>query len=106
MSSKPTPQAIEELLKRFDPHRSASSPNIHPCEGAEFHSPRPLITKGYRLPDGRTFWLCATCKDNVDTFVFLWEKMGGLEWSIQRCFGNNVRTIAHMVVTSMGKGDK
>jgi hypothetical protein len=99
MPHKPTPKAIEDLLAK-EPHREANSPNEHPCEGAEFHSPRPLRVHGYRLPNGKSFWLCGTCKDNIDTYVTLWEQTGGFSWSIQRCFGNNVRLVANMVIQS------
>lgn len=100
MSQKPTPPAIESLLHKFDEHRDANSPNIHPCEGAEFHSPRPLKVHGYRLPDGKSFWLCGTCKDNIDIYIYLWEKNGTINWSVQRCFGNYARRIADMIIES------
>jgi hypothetical protein len=100
VSAKPTPKVVEELLDRYDPARSNTDPNIHPCEGAEFHSPRPLTTHRYRLANGQSFWLCGTCKDNIDIYVFLWEKNNGLDWSVQRCFGNNARTVASVVLST------
>lgn len=100
MPNKPTPSAIESLLEAYDFHREATNPNVHPCEGAEFHSPRPLKVHGYRLPNGKSFWLCGTCKDNIDTYVYLWEQNDGLVWSVQRCFGNHARRIGDMLVNS------
>lgn len=104
MSQKPTPRAVEELLTQLEPHRASTSPNDHPCEGAEFHSPRPLRTHGYRLHNGRSFWLCLTCKDNIDVYVFLWESQGGLPWSIQRCFGNQTRNIGNVIIADRLNG--
>ena len=97
---KPTPPAVESLLRQFDSHREASNPNVHPCEGAEFHSPRPLKVHGYRITGGHNFWLCGTCKDNIDTYIYLWEQNNGLDWAIQRCFGNHVRRISDMIINS------
>jgi hypothetical protein len=104
MSHKPTPRAVEELLSRLEPHRASSNPNEHPCEGAEFHSPRPLRVHGYRLPSGRSFWLCGTCRDNIDTYVTLWEKTGGFDWAIQRCFGNSARNVASIIIADRLNG--
>jgi hypothetical protein len=98
MTRKPTPKAVESLLTQFDPKRGSTNPNEHPCQGAEFHSPRPLQVHGYRLSNGTSFWLCGTCRDNVSVYVTLWEKTGGFDWSIQRCFGNCVRNLANLII--------
>lgn len=83
----------------------------HPCEGAAFHSPRPLFTKSTSLvladwwgerpmrdapwvfaPDA---WLCGTCRDNMTILLqMLHATDGELDWAIRREFGNNLRALA------------
>lgn len=78
------------------------------CEGAKFHSPRPLLVQEYVVtqvtlvacagvtPQGeQTAWLCGTCADNVRVALALLAAHGGaLPWQALREFGNSVRAIA------------
>lgn len=81
------------------------------CEGAAFHSPRPLFVKDTRLvleewwgenPE-REFWvwapqawLCGTCRDNLAILLqMLYATNGELDWAIRREFGNALRAHAN-----------
>lgn len=100
MVYKPTPEIVEVLLAVYNIQRDLNSPNKHNCEGAEFHSPRPLQVHGYRLSNGNAFWLCGTCKDNLDIYLYLWDHNKGLGWDVQRCFGAKIRGLANIVINS------
>lgn len=64
------------------------------CQGAKFHSPRPLAVHAYVLPDKHVIYLCGTCRDNLGVYLFLWNAEGGLDWETKRCFGNQIRNVA------------
>lgn len=80
------------------------------CEGAAFHSPRPLFVRPTRLvleawwdadhphpswamaPDA---WLCGTCRDNLAILLqMLHATDGALDWEIRREYGNLLRALA------------
>lgn len=80
------------------------------CEGALFHSPRPLFTQHTVLvkpewwgesPE-HAYWtmaprasLCGTCRDNLDILLqMLYATDGDLDWPTRREFGNNLRALA------------
>lgn len=81
------------------------------CEGAVFHSPRPLFV--HWVPLVREEWwtefegpgpnpgfapraaLCGTCRDNLAILLqMLHATNGALDWEIRREFGNGIRALA------------
>lgn len=80
------------------------------CEGAAFHSPRPLFVRDVSLvlpewwgdnPEQAYWawapkvWLCGTCADNVNILLqMLYATDGNLDWAIRREFGNALRALA------------
>lgn len=81
-----------------------------PCEGAKYHSPRPLFVEATWLvrrewwpedaqhahwvmaPDA---WLCGTCRDNLAILLQLIHHADGdLPWEVRREFGNEIRALA------------
>lgn len=65
------------------------------CDGAQFHSPTPLVLHKVDLPDGRRVTLCGCCRDNVGVLVALVKTYGlaKLEWPLRREFGNRLRQL-------------
>lgn len=77
------------------------------CQGARFHSPRPLVVREYVVRLGQVMpvegldspedavWLCGTCASNVEVMTCLLTAYNGsLSWEARREFGNSVRAIA------------
>lgn len=80
------------------------------CEGAKFHSPRPLFVINTPLvleewwPEDseHAYWawapragLCGTCRDNLNILLqMLYATDGDLDWAIRREFGNTLRALA------------
>jgi hypothetical protein len=77
------------------------------CQGARFHSPRPLVVREYVVRGGKVIpvdttespedsvWLCGTCASNVEVMTSLLVAYNGsLSWQARREFGNDVRAIA------------
>lgn len=82
---------------------SAELPGIttdqHVCQGAKFHSPRPMIVQPLvlrRTSGGdEIVYLCGTCADNVQVLLSLLRgREGDVSWTVKRCFGNLVRRVA------------
>lgn len=70
---------------------------VHACQGAKFHSPRPMIVHRFRVdgPSGeRVIHLCGTCEDNVRLLMALLKARTDVPWRVRRCFGNQVRSVA------------
>ena len=78
-----------------------------PCEGARFHSPRPMLVREFEATPGGlvevvgvterpgTVWLCGLCADNVNVALHLLAAHdGSLPWQARRGFGHSVRSIA------------
>lgn len=65
------------------------------CQGAKFHSPRPMVVHEFTTPD-KTIYLCGTCVDNVGLLRSL-LKAADVPWTVRRCFGNNVRQVAELL---------
>lgn len=67
----------------------------HECQGAKFHSPRPMVVHSFPMPrsEGELIYLCGTCADNVKTLLAL-ETQGEVPWPVKRCFGNLTRAAA------------
>lgn len=71
------------------------------CEGAQFHSPRPLVTRLVRLvpedwgvPGSPEVYLCGTCAANLRVLTeMLHATDGELAWPIRREFGNDLRAL-------------
>lgn len=80
------------------------------CEGAAYHSPRPLFTQHTPLvlrewwPEHtqQAFWtraprasLCGVCRDNLNILLqMLHATNGKLDWEVRREFGNQLRALA------------
>lgn len=80
------------------------------CEGAKYHSPRPLFVSDTSLVSRKWWpedsphatwvmapraWLCGTCRDNLDILLqMLHTGDGDLAWAIRREFGNEIRALA------------
>lgn len=100
------PTALAELLKSMRWYKADNDPQLHPCEGSKFHSPRPLKVFPYRLGSGKTIWLCGTCKDNAQLYVGLQDFFKGtLAWDIQRSFGNELRKIGNTILKNSFSGN-
>jgi hypothetical protein len=67
----------------------------HECQGAKFHSPRPMVVHPVPMPQnpGEMIYLCGTCLNNVQLLVMLQER-GTVPWTARRCFGNLTRAVA------------
>jgi hypothetical protein len=75
------------------------------CEGARFHSPKPLFVQATALvspewgavPEGAPeALLCGTCRDNLLLLQRLIGEYGaGLSWEVRREFGNDIRRLAY-----------
>lgn len=75
-----------------------------PCEGAQFHSPVPLVTfqvslVGPTWPDMHDMgndnphvYLCGTCRNNLRLYQEMMET--GMNWPLKREFGNYLRKLA------------
>lgn len=72
------------------------------CDGAMFHTPRPLfLTQVPLVPidwlglrNGEEVWLCGTCQDNLAVYqALLWEHDGEVPWVLRREFGNMIRAL-------------
>jgi len=92
------PQNINALLVKHNGNFEE-----HPCEAAKFHSPRPLTTHAYKLPNNRVVFLCGTCRDNLSVYLYLWSAEGGLDWTTLREFGNLLRNIGSFIVDNRGE---
>lgn len=80
------------------------------CEGAVFHSPRPLFVHEQLLVDQQWWpmeiqhkvydkapraYLCGTCRDNLYLLLqMLHASDGTLDWEIRREYGNLLRALA------------
>lgn len=77
----------------------------HPCEGAKFHSPRPLVTRRrvYPTTDGDSeIYLCATCEANLQVLLHLLESSERpLDWTLLREFGNQLRALGQRIVAQV-----
>lgn len=91
------PEPIGRLLDTFEVAHAAHDPGLHPCQGAKFHSPRPLRVQEVLIRN-KTVYLCANCKSNLEVFIFLWNKNNGLDWEAQRAFGNLIRALGQHIV--------
>jgi hypothetical protein len=94
------PVEISRLLEKHEGNKARIGADEHSCEGAKFHSPRPLRIHPYILPDKRLTYLCGTCRDNLGVYLFLWDAEGSLDWPTQRFFGNQIRAIANPILTT------
>lgn len=89
-------QAIDAVLAvHGTPDPWAARASDHPCQGAKFHSPSPLVT---HMHDELDVWLCPTCKANLDCFVYLAEREP-MEWPVLREFGNRIRALGQQLLS-------
>lgn len=96
----PLPTLIAQALDENTPQWTAPDTipaQEHECQGAKHHSPRPLLVHLVELADGRSAWLCGTCKDNVATLVHLLDTRESVPWPLKREFGNLTRKMAEEV---------
>lgn len=72
------------------------------CEGAMYHTPRPLVLMHVLLIptdwlgdlNGEKVWLCGTCRENLEVYqALLWRYDGELPWPLKREFGNMIRAL-------------
>lgn len=74
------------------------------CEGAKFHSPRPLVVQEVPLPDGKTARLCGVCRDNLRVLQeLLIANDGSLPWAVRREFGNQIRSLGVPMTTQAAR---
>lgn len=92
-----------EVLALVKDTPSAELPGLlaetHGCQGAKFHSPRPMVVHPFRVdgPSGeRVIHLCGTCEDNVRLLTAL-MRATEVPWRVRRCFGNQVRNVAENI---------
>lgn len=89
------PAPIAEALSETDtsqlPGTIAAPPVI--CQGAKFHSPRPLLLHELVLEDGRSVYLCGSCQDNLSVLRHLRFAKPNLDWEVKRSFGNQLRAL-------------
>lgn len=93
----PVPSKIREHLaqRAIDPSALPGQPLEAECQGAEHHSPRPIVLHSVDLPDDRSVILCGTCRDNLGTLLSLMQDHPGqLPWPVRREFGNIIRALA------------
>jgi hypothetical protein len=75
----------------------------HPCEGAKFHSPRPLVTRLNRWLAARqdeiAVFLCPTCEANLAVLLHLLRASDSppLDWTVLREFGNQLRALGQRI---------
>jgi hypothetical protein len=94
-------ELIDRLLAQHGTPTGDSRAVVHPCEGAKFHSPTPLVTICYELPSGRQVWLCPTCEMNLKCFTWLYKHAPHqLSWDVMREFGNTIRLLGQEIVRS------
>lgn len=78
-----------------DAHRRASE---HPCAGAKFHSPAPLVTVPYPV-GGREVWLCPTCVSKLQCFLHLSHQApDAMTWPVLREFSNRIRALGQEIL--------
>lgn len=80
----------------------------HPCMGAKFHSPRPLVTRRFFDVDYvfvNEVWLCPTCYENLKVLLHLAGKVEALEWTILREFGNQLRALGMTIAQNRRQED-
>jgi len=82
--------ALSEVRKEFLPN--IPTDNVS-CDGAKFHSPRPLLVMPVELPNGRDVYLCGVCRDNLRVLQELEKEHGSLSWAVRREFGNRLRSL-------------
>lgn len=99
-------QVVNEAIERYGiPDETLMSPAVvNPCQGAKFHSPRPLVTQVYvEDPDldlECAIWLCPTCYENLRVLLHLaGSSSDPLEWTILREFGNQLRALGLKIIT-------
>ena len=109
MSESLLPPNTREHLYKAGSWRLPGS-DESPCEGAKFHSPRPMFTEHVSLvkrewwpedhPYATWVWapkadLCGVCRDNLDILLqMLHATNGDLPWPVRREFGNVLRALA------------
>lgn len=104
----PVPQHLRDLLYASGSWRLPGEDDAE-CEGATFHSPRPMFVQDTRLvpyewlhEEGinpgvapKSAWLCGTCRDNLAILQQVLKATGGdVPWEVRREFGNTVRRLA------------
>lgn len=92
-----------QVLALIEDTPSAELPGItteqYTCQGAKFHSPRPMIVHPFRTgrKEGgdKIIYLCGTCLDNVLVLLALLKgRDGEISWPVKQCFGNITRSVA------------
>lgn len=88
------PQQLAQLLKK---HPGMTRKRILTqqvsCQGAKFHSPRPLEVHRVTV-NQRSILLCGVCRDNLGLLTDLLDVEGEqLAWPVLREFGAGIRSL-------------
>lgn len=96
--TRPRSRLVDHALARHGtPERRLVRTSEHPCEGAKFHSPSPLVTSRLSKPFlTEEIWLCPTCMANLDCFLYL-SQFEDMDWTLLREFGNTLREVGRKV---------
>lgn len=85
------------LAEQGTPDGWSKRASVHPCVGARFHSPSPLVTR--RHEELSDVWLCPTCTENLACFVHLARAGVSLDWPVLREFGNLIRALGQRILS-------
>lgn len=67
--------------------------SVHECQGARFHSPKPLEVHRVLIHQ-RSVFLCGICRDNLQLLVDLvGAESEPLAWIVLREFGSGIRQL-------------
>lgn len=95
-------QMIEQALDKAGMPREWCRASEHPCEGAKFHSPRPISTVKYTFGPYLICYLCPTCYANLTVLLHLAEMQPitgeVLDWTLLREFGNQLRSLGKQIL--------
>jgi hypothetical protein len=88
------PAGIAEALGEIKPIHPALRWAERECQGAAFHSPKPLDLHETKIGPDRVVDLCGTCLANLNIYMDIKRHFGGeIPWSVRREFGNRLRSI-------------
>jgi hypothetical protein len=88
------PPHIFAALGEIKPIHPALRWGDEECQGAAFHSPKPLNLHEVSLGENRIVYLCGTCWTNLKLYLDLkLHFQGEIPWSVRREFGNRLRSI-------------
>jgi hypothetical protein len=90
----PLPPNVREAIDSAAPSLPGR-PAVEECQGAKFHSPRPMILHETPVGSGDVVLLCGTCRDNLAVLEALQESTEeALPGPLRREWGNVIRALA------------